>query len=161
MYNRDLEKLMLDCHVLKVKDKCKEVAERLVEKENVYAVARKINVQWDKQRNLMKNIEDADELKKWREEVFVLPVTMNVASGSGWPKKRLSDNPEAKTENKILDPIVQQIEDAAREQHIDPQLLLNKLVQRSQSKWGSEKQTTKDVPVEDTCTLIYNMKLSM
>ena len=86
--------------------------------------------------------------------MFELPVKMveKVTSGAGAeagrPKKRLSDNPGAKTENKILDSMIQEIEDAAREQNIAPRLLLEKLVQRSYVKWGSEEPTTtKDVSV--------------
>ena len=165
MYNSDIEELMLSSSAVAIKDKSKEVAKNIVEKENIYSVARKISTVWEKRRLLMKNKgHNTDELKKWREEPFVLPV-VNVASGSGTetgrPKKRLSDNPGAKTENKILDTIIKQIEDAATDQNIEPQLLLNKLVERSQTKWGKEKQTKKDVPVEDACAMIYNVNLSL
>ena len=164
MYNNsDIEDLMLKSSLVTVNAKCKEVAGRLVQKENIHAVARKINTLWGKRRLLMRNDGHADELKKWREEIFVLPGVKDVASGTdaGRPKKRLSDNPGDKTENKILDSIIQQIEEAASEQNVDPQLLLNKLVLRSQCKWGREKQITKDLPVEDACALVYNLNLSI
>ena len=166
MHNKDIEELMLSSSAVSIKDKSKEVASKLVEKENVYSVSRRISTVWEKRWLLMKNEgQNKEELKKWRKEAFLLPVVVvNVASGSeggGRPKKRLSDNPGAKTENKILDSIIKQIEDASTEQNIESQLLLNKLVERSQTKWGKEKQTRTVVPVEDACAMIYNVNLSL
>ena len=76
-------------------------------------------------------------------------------------KKQLSDNPGLKTENKIVDPIIKIIEDAASEQGLPPKSLLNKLIERTQIKWGNEKETSLEVPVDDACAMIYNVDLSV
>ncbi len=121
-YNKDIEDLMQNSKYHTIKDKCNDVAEKLVGKENAYGVSRRIKTLWEKRRDLIK-IGKQEQLKEWREEVFELPkkidpvgIKTSGAEGAGRPKKRLSDSPGLKTENKILDVIILQIEDAATQQ---------------------------------------------
>ena len=83
-------------------------------------------------------------------------------SSRGRPRKRLSDNVGRKTENKMLDGLLEMIEDFAGRENISPESLLQKLVERSHTKWGADESTkTRDVPVEDACALIYNINFSI
>ena len=152
---------MLKSTATTVKDKSKEVAKDLTEPEHVHLISRRIESLWGQRRTLMKNpVKNADELEQWRRESFEVPVAFSIPD-VGRPRKRLSDNPGQRTENKILDPIIKQLEDLAEQQNIDPQVLLNKLVERSNTKWGKEKQTKSVVPVLDACAMIYNINLSL
>ena len=92
------------------------------------------------------------------------PLVGSVPSLGGRPKKRLSDNPGAKTENNIIDGFLEMIEDFATQEKVSPRILLQKMVDRSRVRWGpadSESPKERDVPVEDACALIYNMNFSI
>ena len=61
--NRNIEELMLNSSCYTVKDKCNEVAGKLVAKEDIYNVTRRIKTQWEKRRDFMK-AGKMDELEK-------------------------------------------------------------------------------------------------
>ena len=79
----------------------------------------------------------------------------------GHPKKGLSDNPGTKNEIKILDNIICEIEEAARNQGISPEDLLRKITDRSKNTWNTSDDLKKEVPVEDGCALLYNVNFSL
>ena len=111
-----------------------ETVYKEMEKNNI-----KNNVDWNyskkstptnqvKETNRIKKIKSALEqrsalllkkksLKKWEDEIFVelIDVVPENDSTVGRPKKRLSEqNISTRTENKILDPIVKEVEKVAR-----------------------------------------------
>ena len=177
--NRDIEKLVNDSKCHKQSDKFNEVALQLVRESDKHDVAQKIKKQWEIRRVLVR-AGNTEELEKWRAEKFPLPAKLLQESSTsdvtdsgtgacasddatpGRPTKRLSDNPGRKTENNILDRIIQDLEDSAQEQNIAPQVLLEKLVQRSQEKWNKKSPSKKkDVPVKDASAMMFNVNLSI
>ena len=127
--------MMQACNVSwSVKDKPKDVAGRIITSaDQLYSTARKITNLWDKRRAIMKSLEAELLLEGWRKESFdLLPVSKKQKSDvGGRPKKRLSsDVISMKSENRILDDIIDQLKDHAHEQGIDPFTLVEKLVER-------------------------------
>ena len=166
--NKDIEDLMLAAESYKVPDKCNEVALKLGSASQKYDIARKILNVWNERKNLNKAADRDKKLTQWRAVPFPIPLSSDAAqpAPSGRPPKRLRDDPCAKTENNILDPIIADLECKAREQDISPRLLLEKLNARANQKWAKKTLQTKtinkyDVPVEDACAIVYNINLSI
>ena len=80
----------------------------------------------------------------------------------GRPRKRLSDRLSQKTENRIIDDLLSQIESIADAQNIAPKELLQKLNERSLLKWRCKNEiSVKKMLVENACYLIYNVNFSL
>ena len=163
MKNKDIEAMMLKSTS---KWKSKEVAGDLAGPENIHSISRRIDSIWAKRKLLLKNpVRDKEALELWREESFEIPDSVKISGKGGRPQKRLSDDPESQTENKILDPIIAQLEKHAAVQNVDPGVLLDKLVDRSRKKWREkekkEKAVKSVVPLADACAMIYNVNLSL
>ena len=108
MKNKDIEAMMLKSTS---KWKSKEVAGDLAGPENIHSISRRIDSIWAKRKLLLKNpVRDKEALELWREESFEIPDSAKISGKGGRPQKRLSDDPESQTENKILDPIIAQLE---------------------------------------------------
>ena len=171
-HNSDIEKLMTESTCYSKNEKYKEVALKLVGESEKHKVARNIQKQWDLRRDLVRK-GDTENLESWRAEVFPIPTTSQSSNesgdvpsvvGPGRPKKRLSDNPVRKTENSILDRLLESIEQFAEQECVPPQTLLQKLVQRSKEKWDKEPTEPSGkchVPVTDACAMMFNINLSV
>lgn len=161
--NSDVEQLILNAVSFSLKERYVEVANKLVaNKEDSYNVTRKIQRLWEKRKYFIKKGKK-EELENWRKVKFEIPNLKETVEkkAPGQPKKKLGDNPSVKTENKIIDGIIQQIEDAACGQAIEPQLLLMKIIERSKIKWKTSEDERKNLPVADSCALIYNINFSL
>lgn len=162
--NKNVEDMMLNAVGKTVWDKCAEVAKIIVvNKEDTYTIAKKIKRIWVKHNHLSKiKTSKNEKLENWRKEVFEIPMLKEAAEkvSAGQPRKRLCNIPSVKTENKILDSIIKQIEDAASEQAVTPEFIMEKIVKRSKVKWKIVEDK-KDVPIADACALIYNINFSL
>ena len=172
--NKDIENLMIEAKGYTIQDKCNEVALIISTPSEKYNIARKIKKQWDARIALNKIVGKTDKLASWRAKSFPLPQELPLplpqeptptTAASGRPRKRLSDKPGRRTENAILDPMIADLEHAAAEEDVAPHVLLEKLVQRANQKWGkasTTQQTDKyDMPVDAACAIVYNVDLSV
>ena len=83
------------------------------------------------------------------------------AAKVGRKEKRLSDNPEKKTYNKILDETVTLVEKHAEKQGLSNQNFLQQLNERCNKRWGIPVSDPEGMSVEDATALIYNLDLSI
>ena len=60
-----------------------------------------------------------------------------------------------------MDNIIQDLEKLADVQMVSPQILLEKLVKRSNDKLDKEMKNPASIPVDDACALMYNVDLSI
>ena len=76
--------------------------------------------------------------------------------------KRLSDGTCKKTTNKTIDEIVELIAAKAEYHNSDPFTLLQLVNERCKLKWRNNMKTANsgNVPVADTCAMMYNLNLS-
>lgn len=117
-----------------------------------------------------------EQLELWKEKAFVnlvaeqaelLDETLtaeptNEKEKRGRPKKRLSDEVCAKTEEKILMPVVQELENIAEEQGISNPDLLKKLNAICEKKWIDKRESeSTEISCEAACGLIYNNEFSV
>ncbi len=164
--NRDIEEKILKENNGNIKEKCRYVAELIAsdfcaEKDDILKITKRIERLWEKRRKLQKS--NPEELELWRKEtfdfVFAKPVDIDIG---GRPRKRLSDSLSQKTENRIRDDLLSQIESIADTLNIAPKELLQKLNERSLLKWRCKNEISENkMPVEDACSLIYNVNFSL
>ena len=64
---------------------------------------------------------------------------------------------------KILDPLINLLEEKAEEQNVNKNELLDMLILQAKRKWGYEKATTdkNTMSIESATALIYNLDLSL
>ena len=171
VYNADIEKLILESKCKTLPDKLNDVALQIANESAKKIILRKLDRFWEKRR-LLKKDKNQTKYEQWSADIFEIPQCNedvgpagdcpSVFNAGGRPKKRLGDSPGKKTEVSILDEILDNIENKALEQNITPQVLLQKIVDRSATKWNETKQENKSiVPVEDACAMIYNINFSL
>ena len=90
--------------------------------------------------------------------MFAKPVDIDIGRR---PRKRISDSLSHKTENRIIDDLLSQIESIADAQNIALWKLLRKLNERSLLKWRYKNEISENkMLVENACSLIYNVNFS-
>ncbi|XP_065658986.1 uncharacterized protein LOC136083509 [Hydra vulgaris] len=148
------------------------------EKDNIKKILKQIDRHVKKYSKLKQNKLLA-KLEIWRNEVGIkLPGNLPAAASSssrgdveeegapqakrGRKSKRLSDQPEKRTYNKILDHFVDIVEKHASEQGVDKSEYLKEVVQRCEKRWGNEEGVKlPTISVQEATTLIYNLDLSI
>ncbi|XP_065667916.1 uncharacterized protein LOC136088168 [Hydra vulgaris] len=148
------------------------------EKDNIKKILKQFERHVKKYSKLKQNKLVA-ELEIWRNEVGIkLPGNLPVAASSssrgdveedgapqakrGRKSKRLSDQPEKRTYNKILDDFVDIVEKHASEQGVDKSEYLKEVVQRCEKRWGKmEGVKLSTISVQEAIALIYNLDLSI
>ena len=152
VYNADIEKLILESKCKTLPDKLNDVALQIANESDKKIILRKLDRFWEKRR-LLKKDKNQTKYEQWSSDIFEIPQCNEDVgpagdcpsdfNAGGRPKKRLGDSPGKKTEVSILDEILDNIENKALEQNITPQILLQKIVDRSATKWNETKQENK------------------
>ena len=180
IYNNEIEDLLNSLPQKKpIPAKAAEILERLCQKHGVRLSKREYN---NKKRAITREIEDLKKLIKnkkdvniWREKLCILLETPTSSPESqvryslkedkpamGRPVKKLKDNPQPKTFLKIVDSVLDVIEDHAEKQGVSASYLLDELCKRGKKKFKTDETSKSEIlSVQEATSLIYNLDLSV
>ena len=191
MLNEELYELYQECD-FKKSDGKREKAKVVLEKLNKKLQLDNHDMKYSKdEKNRVKKIMDTferrtklnlkkeNELERWNKECFVELVPRSLISEedneeeqqplqqqrrtSGRPKLLLSDKIHAKTENSILDSILDEIKVHSDQQKISVCDLLKRLLTRAEETFPDDVQEEKvqSMPIDASTALVYNLDISL
>ena len=165
--NQELEELYNELPKQQsLRNKCESICQTICDRgqyeSDKYSITRKIERAFNARTKVR---HDVDKLNNWRSECFIEFIPTEEAANSapvGRKKKRLSEDPCTTTSDKIIEPIIDYLQNVAESECISNHSLLEKVIRLCNKRWGPSAQAPQvSHSVEAATALIYNLDLSL
>ena len=116
---------------------------------------------WEKGKKSLKFGATSAEYIQWQRKIFIERCTTSLSvneSKKGRPRKRFSNDTCPRTENEILDNIINQRHQSALDKNVSPESLMVLLEKRMGLSLTGTKKI--EIPAKDACAIMYNIDLS-